>query len=76
MWEMTQICGKWLKYVGKWLNYLKNGLKMWKMIQRFGKLPKYLEMAWHMGHGFSIGEAALLCSKWLKNCGFTMFEMA
>ena len=42
MWEMTQSCGKWLKYVGKWLIYLKNGLKMWKMTQRFGKWPKYL----------------------------------
>ena len=39
---MTQICGKWLKYVGKWLNYLTNGLKMWKMTQKFGKWPKYL----------------------------------
>ena len=39
---MTQICGKWLKYVGKWLNSLTNGLKMWKMNQRFGKWPKYL----------------------------------
>ena len=39
---MTQICGKQLKYVGKWLNYLTNGLKMWKMTQRFGKWPKYL----------------------------------
>ena len=38
---MTQICGKWLKYVGKWLNYLTKGLKMWKMTQRFGKWPKY-----------------------------------
>ena len=39
---MSQICGKFLKYVGKWLNYLTNGLKMWKMSQRFGKFPKYL----------------------------------
>ena len=39
---MTQICGKWLKYAGKLLNYLTNALKMWKMIQRFGKWPKYL----------------------------------
>ena len=39
---MTLSCGKWLKYVDKWLNYLTNGLKMWKMTQRFGKLPKYL----------------------------------
>ena len=38
---MTQICVKWLKYVGKWLNYLTNGLKMWKMTQRFGKWPTY-----------------------------------
>ena len=40
---MTQICGKCLKYVLKWLNYLRNGLKMWKTSQRFGKWPKYLE---------------------------------
>ena len=39
---MTQICAKWLKYVGKQLNYLTNGLKMWKMTQRFGKWPKFL----------------------------------
>ena len=39
---MTQICGKWLKYVWKFLNYLTNGLKMWKMTQRFWKFPKYL----------------------------------
>ena len=40
---MTQICGKWLKYVGKWLNYLTNGLKIWKLTQRFGNWPKSLE---------------------------------
>ena len=40
---MTQISGKWLKNVGKSLNYLTNGLKMWKMTQRFGKWPKYFE---------------------------------
>ena len=39
---MTQICGKWLKYVCKWLNCFTNGLKMLKMTQRFGKWPKYL----------------------------------
>ena len=39
---MTSVCGKWLKYVGKWLNYLTNGLKMWKMTQRFLKWEKYL----------------------------------
>ena len=39
---MTQICGKFLKYVGKWLNNLTKGLKMWKMTQRFGKWIKYL----------------------------------
>ena len=42
MLEMTQICGKWLKYVVKLLNYMTYGLKMWKMTQRFGKWPKYL----------------------------------
>ena len=42
IWEMTQICWKWLKYVGKLLNYLTNGLKMWKITQRFVKWPKYL----------------------------------
>ena len=39
---MTQICGKWLKYVGNWLKCLTNYLKMWKITQRFGKFPKYL----------------------------------
>ena len=39
---MTQMCGKWLKYVGKSLDYLTNGLKMWKMTQRFGRWKKYL----------------------------------
>ena len=39
---MTQICGKWLKYVWKWPYYLTKGFKMWKMTQRFGKWPKYL----------------------------------
>ena len=39
---MTQICGKWIKCVGKRLNYLTNGLKMWKMTQRFDKFKKYL----------------------------------
>ena len=48
---MTWICGKWLKYVGKLLSYLTNGLKMWKMTQRFWKWPKYLGNSldtWHM----------------------------
>ena len=44
---MTQIIGKWLKYVGKSLNYLTNGLRMWKMTQRFGKFKKYLGNGFH-----------------------------
>ena len=40
---MPQSCVKWLKYAGKSLNYLTYPLKMWKMTQRFGKCPKYLE---------------------------------
>ena len=48
---MTQICGKWLKYVGKQLNYLTNGLKMWK------KWPKYL------GNGLDTWDRALLFEK-------------
>ena len=35
MWEMTKICGKWLKY-------LTNGINMWELTQRFGKWLKYL----------------------------------
>ena len=42
MWEVTQICGKWLIYVWKLLNYLTNGLIMWKLTQRFGKFSKDL----------------------------------
>ena len=49
---MTQICGKFLKYVRKWLNFLTNDLKMWKMTQRFWKQPKYL------GNGLDTWETA------------------
>ena len=42
MWEVTQICGNWLKYMGKLLIYWTNGLIMWKLTQRFGKFSKYL----------------------------------
>ena len=62
---MTQICGKWLKYVGKFLKYLTNGLKMWKMTQRFGKWPKYL------GNGLDAWETALVLRS-----GFTVLEIA
>ena len=51
---MTQICMKWIKYVGKLLNYLTNGLKMWKMTQRFGKWSKYL------GNGLGAFDTALI----------------
>ena len=58
---MTQICGKWLKYVWKRLNYLTKGLTMWKMTQRFGKWAKYL------GNGLDTWETALVFEKRL-NC--------
>ena len=44
MWELTQRCGKWQKYLGngkdivgtyrlgKWLKYLGNGLDVWGMV--------------------------------------------
>ena len=60
---MTQICGKWLKYERKWLNYLTNGLKMWKMTQRFGKWPKYL------GNGLDTWDTALVFEKRLYYVG-------
>ena len=60
---MTQICGKWLKYVGKRLNYLTNGLKMWKMTQRFGKQRKYL------GNYLDTWDTALVFENWLYDFG-------
>ena len=54
---MTQMWGKWLKYMGKWLNNLTNGLKMWKITQRFGKWPKYL------GNGLDTWDTALVFEK-------------
>ena len=63
MWEMTQIFGKWLKYVGKQLNYLTNGLKMWKMTQRFWKWPKYL------GNGLETWDTDLVFKKRLYYVG-------
>ena len=60
---MTQIFGKWLKYVGKWLNYLTNGFKMWKMTQRFVKYPEYL------GYGLDTFDTALVFEKRLYYVG-------
>ena len=37
---MTQICGKWLKYVWKSLKYLTNGLNMWELTERFWEMAK------------------------------------
>ena len=61
---MTQICGKWIKYVGKWLNYLINGLTCGKCLRDLGKGQNILEEA-------QIQVARL---KYLRN-GFTMLEM-
>ena len=63
---MTQICGKWLKYMEKWLNYLINVLKMWKMTQRFGKWPKYL------GNGLDTCDTAFVFEKRLYYVGNTL----
>ena len=60
---MTQICGKWLKYVGKVLKYLTNGLKMWIMTQRFGKWPKYF------GNGLDTCGTAYVFEKRLHSFG-------
>ena len=60
---MTQICGKRIKYLVKWLNYWTNGLKMWKMNQRFGKWPKYL------GNGLDAWDTALVLEKRLHYVG-------
>ena len=60
---MTQTCGKWLKYVLKWLNSLTNDLKMWKLTERFGKLPKYL------GNGLDTFDTALVFEKRLYYVG-------
>ena len=60
---MTQICGKWLKYVVKWINYLTNGLKMWKITYRFGKWPKYLR------NGLDTWDTALVFEKRLYYVG-------
>ena len=60
---MTQIGGKCLKYVGKSLSYLTNGLKMWKMTQRFVKWPKYL------GNGLDTWDKAIVFEKRLYYVG-------
>ena len=56
MWEITQICMKFLNYVEKWL-------KMWKMTERFGKWPKYL------GYGSDTFNTALIFEKRLYYVG-------
>ena len=42
---MTQICGKWLKYVGNSVNYLTNGLKCGKWLRDLGNSQNIWEMA-------------------------------
>ena len=41
----------------------RNGLKMWKMTQRFGKWPQYF------GHGSDTFNTALIFEKWLYYVG-------
>ena len=60
---MTQICGKYLKYVWKWLTFLTKSLRMWKMTQRFGKWPKYL------GNGIDTWDMAKVFEKRLYYVG-------
>ena len=49
---MTQICGKWLKYVGKLfdkrLKNVENDFEIWEMAKIFGKWLRY------MGHGLRV----------------------
>ena len=52
---MTQICGKWLKYVGKSLNYLTNGLKKMENNLEIWEIAKvFVKWLRSMGHGLSI----------------------
>ena len=45
MWEMDQICGKWLKY-------LTNCLNMWELTQRYWEMAKILgKWLRCIGHG-------------------------
>ena len=67
---MAQICGE-------MIYYLRHGFKMWKMTQRFGKLPKYLGNyldTWdtalvfenwlhYIGNGFKISQMPYICGK-------------
>ena len=58
MFEMTLICGNWLKYVGKGQIFEKrhknveNNLETWEISKIFGKWLRY------MMHGLSILETA------------------
>ena len=48
LWEIAEICGKWLKY-------LTNGLNMEELNERFWEMDKIV-VKWlkYMGHGLSI----------------------
>ena len=48
IWEMTKICGKWLRYLANGLINWENDLKIWEMAKIFGKLLRF------MGHRLSI----------------------
>ena len=42
MWEMAQICGKWLKYLTNGLNMQELTQRFWEMAKIFGKWLRYM----------------------------------
>ena len=65
MWEVTYVCGKWLKYLRQRLKYMGNDVDMWEMAKICGKWLKYLtngQINWEMTQ--RIGK----CLKYLRNC--------
>ena len=71
MWKMTQICGKWLKYLRSCEKYLGNDVDPWEMAQicgqmalLFDKRPKGVE------NDCEIWEMDKIFGKWFKYMRF------
>ena len=57
LWEIAQICGKWLQY-------LINGLNMWELTYIFGEIPPVFEKRLnYVGNDLDVWEMAQICGE-------------
>ena len=69
MWEMTCICGKWLKFQ-KRLKYVGYDLDLWEMDQICGEMASLFDKRLkNVENDLEIWEMAKIFGKWLRYMG-------